>query len=385
MPLKQFTTILAITLTSGALYAQDLADNNSISKNSTWSMRSGSLTEGGKTAAKPANWERQPDEVNGNIARAKLVKMKNQNDSVMSLLQETIMTDGGWNPVWHGVYFGGGKAEQIMRFGVQCDFPDKSTQLTVITNDIGPLTDHLAVADKDYLLMTPPSSMKNDCFYFDLGVTAAQKEDEKATHSRVWLVTNGKGTLPYTPVSKREYLENAKMEVGAIKQQKIAEVAAKISVRPKDVQEAEKKAAIDEITTNYTGADQEFRMKVFLKNYQSDEDYLKANAEKATADLDSTLSLMEMLLHRLPAAELNQPAMVSVLAEAFQGFEDLLPGSKMLVKANPAYYDPYLSGEKAQLFLVYWNYDPKEPMAATIDQQLQEKFDSGRLKAMLGK
>ena len=39
-------------------------------------------------------------------------------------------------------------------------------------------------------------------------------------------------------------------------------------------------------------------MRAFLKNYLSDEDYLKASIEKHTASLDSTIQLIDSLLHK---------------------------------------------------------------------------------------
>jgi hypothetical protein len=127
------------------------------------------------------------------------------------------------------------------------------------------------------------------------------------------------------------------------------------------------------------------RLRHFLDSYRSDEDYQKEAVEKGTADVDTTIHLMENLLTHLPAAELKKPAMVSVPAIQFGGFEDGLRGSRMLVKVNPAYFNSSLTGEKAQCFLVYWNYNPGIAMAADLDRQLNEKFDFKKLQGLLEK
>jgi len=94
---------------------------------------------------------------------------------------------------------------------------------------------------------------------------------------------------------------------------------------------------------------------------------------------------MDTLLTHLPANELKKPAFVTVPAIKFEGFEDNLPGRSMLVQLNPTYFDPALSVEKPQCFLVCWNYFRSEPMAAGIDSQLTGKFDFKKLQDLLGK
>jgi hypothetical protein len=141
---------------------------------------------------------------------------------------------------------------------------------------------------------------------------------------------------------------------------------------------------IDQLQAMYTGLALEVRMRQYLKNYRTDEQYLKDNTDNETAAVDSTMHLMEDLLAHMSPAELGKPAIVSVPAIDFNGFEDGHT-DKMLVRINPTYFNGGLSDEKPQLFLVEWRYDASNAAAADIDQQLTQNFDGQQLKALLGK
>ncbi|HTI94101.1 MAG TPA: hypothetical protein VL727_26080 [Puia sp.] len=78
----------------------------------------------------------------------------------------------------------------------------------------------------------------------------------------------------------------------------ITRITEQSPVRSAVIQEAEKKAAIDDINNSFSGSEREQRMRAFLKNYMSDEDFLKASIEKHTASLDSTIQLIDSLLHK---------------------------------------------------------------------------------------
>lgn len=93
---------------------------------------------------------------------------------------------------------------------------------------------------------------------------------------------------------------------------------------------------------------------------------------------------MDNILHRLSPNELNKPAIVSVPAASFQGFEDG-QSDKMLIRMNPACFGLNVAGEKAQLFLVSWSYNPSDVVTADIDRQIQEHLDCRKLQEMLRK
>ncbi|HWK04623.1 MAG TPA: hypothetical protein VNS58_13375 [Puia sp.] len=363
--MKQFYVMLALAFVCPLLSpAQYLADNSS-----THNL----LFKGEVPAAKSPQWEKEQDQINGHISNTRLSKMRSVTDAIVTFFHDSCLSDIQAAPLWHGEYFSEktSAAPQI-KFGVFCNFYEQKARLTVTANDISMLLDHLVINNQDFLTIKIANAVKNDCPYFEYD------------NNRVWLVTTGNTQLPYTPVTRKEYLQQASQELTAIKNSIAADWKQKTTVRPAAVQEAEKKATLDQLSSMYSGMDLQVREKMFLRDYKTDEEYLKENTDKGTADLDSTLSVMDHLLQHMRSEELNKPAIVTVAAANFQGFEDGL-SDKMLIRMDPTYFDPSLSGEKAQLFVVCWHHDPSDATAAGIDRQIRERLDGQKLRALLGK
>jgi hypothetical protein len=370
--MKHFYVLLALAFVFPLLSsAQYLADNltaaNPLFKREVPAPRS--------------QWEKEQDLVNGHISNSKLSKMKMVTEAIVTFFHDSCISDEQVNPLWHGEYFSEktSLAPQI-KFGVFCNFYEQKAHLSVIANDISPLLDHLVVNNQDFLTIKPVAAIKNDCPYFE--TIAQDAETGKSLRSKVWLVTTGNGQLPYIPVTRKEYLQEARLELINSKNNIVTDWKQKIAVRPAAVQEADKKAALEQLSTMYSGMDLQVRTKMFLSNYQTDEEYLRESTNKGTAGLDCTLHLMDSLLNHEKADDLNKPAIVSVEAASFRGFGDG-HSDKMLIRMNPSYFNPDFSSEQPQLFLIRWSYDPSEPMADGIDRQIQERLDCQKLKEML--
>jgi hypothetical protein len=155
----------------------------------------------------------------------------------------------------------------------------------------------------------------------------------------------------YIPVTRKEYLEQAKAELTAMKNSIVEGWKLQVRVRPAAIQEAEKKANIEQLKAMYTGIDLEVRMRIYLRNYKTDEEYLKENMDKETAGPISTLRLIDSLLAHMPAADLGKPAIISVASPDFQGFEDGKTDN-MLIRMDAAHSDNNLIEDKQQEFLV---------------------------------
>jgi hypothetical protein len=335
--MKTLTLLLLFALPYFS-FAQDIADNNSFSGNAT--HVNVTATAGLKAPG----------------ANALPVK----NTSVMSVMMEALHNRRPGMPL-----------------GVDCHFADQQAELTITANNLEPLIGHLAVGRLQFVTMDISPAMKNGSPYFEYTGT-----DGNVIIKR-WLIT-GSNQLPYTPVSRREYLQAAKVELAAMKTVIIAAVKEKVPVRPAAVQEAEKKATIEQLKAMYTGVSLEIRMRQYLKNYRTDEQYLQDHIDNDAAGVDSATHLMNDLLTHMSPAELGKPAIVSVPAVDFNGFEDGHT-DKMLVRMNPACFKGGLSAGKPQVLLVEWRYDASNAAAADMDQQLMAGFDAQALRAMLGK
>jgi hypothetical protein len=261
-------------------------------------------------------------------------------------------------------------------FGIDCHFADQHAELTITANDLQPLVGHLAVGRLQFLTMEISPAIKNGALYFEsTGI------DGNVTVRR-WLITTGIDQLPYEAVTRKEYLQAAKVELGGARARIVAAVKQKVPVRAAAVQEAEKKAMIERLKAIYTGVDLEVRMRQYLKNYRTDEQFLQDNIDNEATTVDNAMHLMNDLLTHMPASELSKPAIVSVPAIDFNGFEDGHT-DKMLVRMNPTYVNGGHSTEKPQVLLVEWRYDVSVAGAPEIDQQLVENFDAQALRSML--
>ncbi|MBN8854579.1 MAG: hypothetical protein BGO55_21860 [Sphingobacteriales bacterium 50-39] len=318
----------------------------------------------------PKEWVKEQDQIDGHVPHSKLVKMQNATGAMISFLHDSCFSTTDFTPVWHGEY-------AIGRFGVQCRSEDRRGRLTIMSNDISPLLRYLTVNGKEFAGIRPSSGLQENYPYFEY-------EEEDHARTIYWLITPDSTRLPYIRITRKEYLQEARAELLDKKNSIIADIKTKTPIRSAAVQEAEKKAAIDELNNNYSGADLQVRQRLFAKEYHTDEEYLKLSIEKATAALDRTIHLMDSLSARSTAADLDKPAMVSVEAANFSAFEDNQADRNMLVKINPAYY-ANTGSDRPLLFLVSWSYDPAGADASNIDHQVRENIDFRQLKALLSK
>jgi len=383
--MKQFYVLLVLSLVFPRFsHAQYLAANN----RTITPILTGEVAGSGNP-----QWEREQDQVNGHISSAKLSSMKMVTSAIITLLHDSCISDERYNLTWHGEYFSEKtSATTQIKFSIHCNFYEQAAKLTILANDLSPLLDHLVVNNQHFLTIQPAAAVKNDYTFFEYRSNSSATNanslpdaaESKPLHSKIWLVTADNHQLLYTPVTRREYLREAQMELNNIKNVILADRKQKMPVRSAAIQEAEKKAAMDQLNSQYSGIDLQVRTKMFLNNYKTDEEYLKENTDKETAGLDNTLHVMDHLASHMSAAQLDQPAIISGQATDFQGFEDGRAG-KMLIRMNTTYFNPYLSPEKPQFFLVCWQYDPSAPMADDIDRQIQERLDCQKLKELLGK
>lgn len=351
-----------------------------------------------KTRPKKApSWKKEHDRVDGRIDHALLKQMAQTTDTIIALLKDSCLSIGSFLPSWYGDFVSDKRSLSLRtNFGLECQFQGNA-HIGVVANNIDALyRDTLYVNGKIFQTLKVPPVRKNGFFCFEYlvsdqdplaGVTPPGEDtaNMQTLHRRLWLITTDSAKLPYIAVTKSEYLDAAIQEVKLEKEKLTADIKARTPVKSPEAQKAEKEHEIDEIRQTYSGSESEMRVRRFLDAFKSDEDYLKEGIEKGTADINATLHLMDSLRTHLSTAELKKPAMVSVPAVQFEAFEDGLPNRRILVRADSTYFNPALTAEKPQCFLVCWTYDPSEPMAADIDLQLNEKFNFKKLQDLLGK
>jgi hypothetical protein len=334
-----------------------------------------------ETTAVSAEWSKAEDLVNGSISKAKLAKMKEVTSALVNFLRDSCLGAAGYNPTWHGEYNSDKNSPGAqLKFGMMCHFAGQNADLSITANDIQPLLDQLVVNGQHFLTMRVANGFDKNAFYY----TDAPGPDVSAGQTKMWLVTAGNGQLPFIPVSRKEYLVQAKAELTSMVKSIEAGWRMKAPVRPAAVQEAERKAVVDQLKSMYSGADLNIRVRIYLRTYKTDEQFLQENIASETAAFRATIRMMDSLMVHPGAAELAKPAVVSVAAADFHGFEDGQT-NYMLIRINAKYFNNALGEEKPQLFLVSWHYDGANASAAELDRQLTEKLDGQRLQEILGK
>jgi len=331
-------------------------------------------------ASDARDWQKEQDHINGHIRSNKLAAMKNSADGIISVFHDSILTQDV-NPVWHGEYFPAVNGGPQVHFGVRCIFNnDDNTatdnDLTVFANDITPLLGNLTVNGNNYTTVKAATTVKgNTYFEFDA---------ENDLKVKAWLVVADGAAMPYVPVTRKEYLEQAHNELVSLRKAVEADVRSKIVVRSAAVQEAEKQQMLQQLRDNYSGAELEARTRVYLKNNIKDEDLVAQTIARATAGYNGTLALVDNLLHTGSAQMLAQPAVVSVTAGNFDGFEDGKANTTTLVRLNPAYF----TGSDAQApkcLLICWRYNPADALSTGIDSQLNANFAAASFQNLLAK
>ena len=348
------------------------------------SLANGHLASGpfdDSTKAKPSiHWKKSDDQISGKFNKLELAKLKPVTETLHTMLQDSIFGTAGLESVWHGDYLAD-KAGNLINYGIDCDFAPAAT-LNVTVNDYSALVGHITIDKKDYMTMPLTTAVRNECPYYEIkgGTTA---DNVHTPNRNMWLVTARPDVLPYTPISRKEYLEISIGWLNDTKAQIIADVKQRTPVHTTEEQEAAKKRELDELSSRYSGAELQMRTKMFMDHYKSDEDYLKEHVDEATADVDSTISFIRGMIGRLSPATLAQPAIISPTTKEFEGFRDGDPGMVMLVRNNPNFSEPGATQEKPRYFLITWTGEPGDAAAQTIGAQIAHGLDTRYFKKML--
>ena len=371
-----YAVVLLVFAAASPTHAQFIADNRVASPAGEVSGNSNGPLVCPLGPAPAAPWHKQADQVFGHIRGSLLAKLKNTSEGIVSLFHDSVLTEGAFNPVWHGEYFSAGKGAPQLRFGVSCAFhngdgdPNLAGDLTIFANDISPLIGSLTVNGQAFVALKGFTG-GSPAFEFDMPAPPGDAgSDTERVHVKAWLVTADSSQLPYIPVTRREYLEQAREELQGRKQAIIADLKNRIQIRTAAEQESGKQQALDQLRATYSGAELQTRTRIFLSNYKTDEAYAEEHIAAATEGIDRPLALVEKLLSTGTVQQLALPAVVSVPSPDFRGFEDGRPNSTVLVRLRGSYYSDDADQPIIKSLLICWRYRPADRTAAGIDRQL---------------
>lgn len=325
-------------------------------------------------------WQKQEDHMEARVPGKLSSEMKKVVGNLAAWAQQAGVDSLGCTPAWCGAYFGSrSNVFPLLQYEMRAGFytgevgmlnagPGKEGRLVITVNDLAALQQTFSLNGNDYLSLRPTQEIYDGVRYSETAGGKEEAQGEGRT-AKTWLITYA-GRLPYTVLSRKEYLEEARKEISADKQRLKEDLQQRIPVKTAREEEAAQKREIEAIGNMYSGATRDSRVRSYLASYKPDSVYFKEVFAAQSASLDTDSLLLDSLLTRSSPDSLAKPAVVSVPAHAFREFEDGRPGSRMLAKWNLSYFDKSLSLARPQFIVVSWVYDTADGVAVNIDKQM---------------
>ena len=359
--------------------AQQLAANNAARSSNT-------------TARKPLapGWHKEDDQVTGSINRELLTRVKAVNNQLIGFLYDSCLDGPAHHGSWHGEFKLDKSDSTGLKFGIKCSFSAATLEITA--GSLSSLMRPVTVYGHEYNALVPTKTVRNGCPYFEppylaegAMMVAIKAGEREAPQISTWLVTAGPDDLPYTPMSRKEFLDAMGRSLKANKDALIGTIKEKNHVRTQAEQEANKQSTLESLSTTYSGAELEMRKRNYLDHYKSDEEDLKEIIDLQTAPLDSTIAFIDGMLHRLAPATLAASAYVPAKAAEFEGFADGEEDAVLLIHPAISAAGATTTPDKPRFFLLSWTSDPADTEAAAIKELLNKKLDAGYLRELLKK
>jgi hypothetical protein len=227
-----------------------------------------------------------------------------------------------------------------------------------------------------YGWLTKMPVLKNGIWF--LGETSENTQWESETKEE-WLITYD-GKLPFEYVTRKEYLEKVKEKLALQLKESIAASKDVIQIRPKAEQEKEKNEMVEMFVKGSARANK------YLAEYKTDEQKLEESITKNKEEYTQKLAFVEKQLN-LPETELKKTAIITSLTNSdFSGFaEENDQYALIIVKDNPAYFNPKLSKEVPQSFYLQWKFLNQIPALKQAYTDVMKNFDFAVLKNLVGK
>ncbi len=365
----KYLALLLIIFCSLTLTAQDCSEELLLQKAGTWKETSGS-TPG--------------------IAAADLAREKKVIASVHTMIKSK------YTPLGVKIDFGGAYESQypdmvinsyyyhIMAFDFYCDGntvktdDETSTTFQISVNGFDSEIYDTAQGDRalaeGYNVMYDMAIEQDGYWAFketEVGLGFGMKGKTKS-----WLITYD-GKLPYSYVSKKEFLEKRKINL-----------TTSMLDATRGFKDILKNLEIERGFEEVEFKNDPEKLAKYLKGYNYSKDryekFLADNEENYKPEFEKIETLLEM-----PAEELNQHAIVRLDPNAnlasYLFTDDNDPFGEILIKPNPGYFNKKLPRSTPQFFWVnvIWNHN--DPIATRFSVDILKAVDFTALKNMLGK
>lgn len=239
------------------------------------------------------------------------------------------------------------------KVSLHLDWKELSTQCDITSNDLSSVLEPISINSKEYFQLRVTPTQDNNLWMFEL------EDNTRDIQTKIWMLTDSEDAAPYLPVTKLEYLKDAKAELSLTEQEMITEIKEILPVRSKEEQERWKQSQLDELKRSYSGASLDIRTRMFLEKYQTDEKLQQEAIEARTADVKSRMQYLDSLMTNMKQENLQAATHVMPGTTEFNGFNEG-PGSRILVKRNPKYFPPDVTTHTATFLVMTCMYKTSE-------------------------
>jgi hypothetical protein len=256
-----------------------------------------------------------------------------------------------------------------------------TSSLFISINSPGFMGGTIEISGKKYSTIRALSETKNGYTYFNFD------ENDRVKVQEMWIISY-KDKLPYTYMTRKEYLIEARADQVKEMEGKIDYAKKGNKVRPQSEQDAAKQKSIESFKKNYQGAALESRIAQFNKDYKSDQQIL----DEALADIrkwyDKIFKVYDDFLASHSEEYLSKPAIVLPYTRAnFDGFETNMKDKNLvyIIKNDPSYYNRDLPVTSPQYITVLMRYMTQGVPDKFFYEGLNKKSLLDSLSGLLGK
>ena len=211
--------------------------------------------------------------------------------------------------------------------------------------------------------------------------------DVRASGRHILIHRNG--MLPYTPVTRKQYLDRCIAFTTKLHDQMI-EAIKQIPVRSLEVQEAEKKAKLAKFEKDFGKDPKRLKSAVdyYLSGYQTDQQRRDEQATNATKNKEAELKKFTDEMEKTTnEGLLDSPTMILVMYYTIPAvFETDPEKGFMLVTENPDYIRKDLPGYVPQFIVFSWKWSPDFwPVHEGYENIFLKDFPIDKIQAMIDK
>jgi hypothetical protein len=343
---------------------------------------------------KERSWKKDPDALTSKAGAANLPKEQAVNQKIYSVVQALYPKPKGGEIVWAG-YFDSPKTDKQYPNAWAADFffkPYKCinnkevlisyrSSLFIYCNSLGFMGGKMTLNGKEYSTTRALSEIRDGNIYF------IWDKDNPDNAEEEWLITYP-GKLPYTYVSRKEYLVEAKAEQTKEMEKMVKSVESGHKIRPQAEQDAEKQKEIDYYKKNYSGPRLETMMVQYEKSYKSDQQKLDDAVALTRKNYQELFTAIDNYLNNSTEEYLSQPAVVLPYGTySFRSFEKNTTDKNLvyIIRDNPEYYNKNLPVTEPQYIAVLLRHMKKYVPDQLFYEAVNQKALFDNLALMLRK